>query len=232
MLRIRKSSERGHADHGWLNTYHSFSFAIYYDQAHMGFRDLCVINEDRVQPGMGFPTHPHRDMEIISYVLEGALQHKDSMGNGSVICPGEVQRMSAGTGITHSEFNHSKSELVHFLQIWIQPDRHGIIPEYEQKMFPDNEKQGVLRLIASQDGRYGSVTIHQDANLYASLLEPTEEVAHVIPAGRHVWLQVVRGSVLANGLRLDQSDGAAVSNEERLTVLAQEKAEILLIDLA
>jgi redox-sensitive bicupin YhaK (pirin superfamily) len=232
MLRIRKANERGHADHGWLNTYHTFSFASYYDPQQMGFRDLRVINEDRVQAGTGFPTHPHRDMEIISYVLEGALQHKDSMGNGSVIRPGEVQRMSAGTGITHSEFNHSQDDQVHFLQIWIQPDRDGVLPGYEQKFFPDEEKRGVLRLIASPDGRGGSVTIHQDVALYAALLEPGEEVVHAITAGRHVWLQVVWGSVLANGHRLDASDGAALSNEERLVVSAQEKAEVLLFDLA
>ena len=232
MLRIRKAAERGHADHGWLNTYHTFSFANYYDPHHMGFRDLRVINEDRVQPGMGFPNHPHRDMEIISYVVEGALQHKDSMGNGSVIRPGEVQRMSAGTGITHSEFNHSPNDPVHFLQIWIQPDRDGVVPDYEQKFFSDEEKRGEFRLIASHDGRDGSVTIHQDVNLFASLLEVGEEITHNITAGRHIWLQVVRGTVLANGHRLDVSDGAAGSNEERLVVSAQEKAEVLLFDLA
>ena len=232
MLRIRKAAARGHADHGWLNTYHAFSFANYYDPQHMGFRDLRVINEDRVQRGMGFPTHPHRDMEIISYVLEGALQHKDSIGNGSVIRPGEVQRMSAGTGITHSEFNYSEEDQVHFLQIWIQPDGDGFVPGYEQKTFSNEEKRGVLRLIASRDGRDRSVTINQDVNLFASMLGSDEQITHVIPAGRHVWLQVVRGSVLANGHQLDVSDGAAVSNEERLVVSAQEEAEMLLFDLA
>ncbi|MEI6209375.1 MAG: pirin family protein [Desulfuromonadales bacterium] len=190
MLQIRRANERGHADHGWLNTYHSFSFADYYDPKHMGFRQLRVINEDRVQPGRGFPTHPHRNMEIISYVLEGALEHKDSMGNGSVIVPSEVQRMSAGTGITHSEFNHSKAELVHFLQIWILPDTEDVKPSYEQTYFPDEEKRGKLRLIASADGRDGSVTIRQDVNLYATLLEAGEEILHLMPSGRHVWIQV------------------------------------------
>jgi len=232
MLRIRKAGERGHADHGWLSTYHTFSFANYYDPKHMGFRDLRVINEDRVQPGMGFPTHPHRDMEIISYVLQGALQHKDSMGNGSVIRPGEVQRMTAGTGITHSEFNHSKDDPVHFLQIWIAPDKDGIVPGYEQKVFPDEKKKGAFRLIASRDGRDGSVTIHQDVDLFASILESGDKISHVIPEGRHVWLQVIRGSVQANGYFLDTSDGAALSNEDSVVVSSREKAEILLFDLA
>ncbi|BEH09492.1 MULTISPECIES: pirin family protein [Geobacter] len=232
MLRIRKATERGHADHGWLNTYHTFSFADYYDPKHMGFRALRVINEDRVQPKEGFPTHPHRDMEIITYVLEGALEHKDSMGNGSVIRPGEVQRMSAGTGITHSEFNHSGSELVHFLQIWIVPEKDGVAPSYEQTFFPDEEKRKKLRLIASRDGRNGSVTINQDVNLYAALLEQGEEIAHVVPAGRHVWLQVARGSVEINGHHLSPGDGAAVSDENQLIVIGKEKAEVLLFDLA
>jgi len=232
MLRIRKATERGHADHGWLNTYHTFSFAGYYDQKHMGFRELRVINEDRVQPKEGFPTHPHRDMEIITYVLEGALEHKDSMGNGSVIRPGEVQRMSAGTGITHSEFNHSGSELVHFLQIWILPEKNGITPSYEQTFFPDEEKRKNLRLIASRDGRSGSVTINQDVNLYAALLEHGEEIDHVVPAGRHAWLQVARGSVEINGHHLEQGDGAAVSDENQLIITGKEKAEVLLFELA
>jgi len=232
MLRIRKATERGHADHGWLNTYHTFSFAGYYDQKHMGFRELRVINEDRVQPKEGFPTHPHRDMEIITYVLEGALEHKDSMGNGSVIRPGEMQRMSAGTGITHSEFNHSGSELVHFLQIWILPEKNGITPSYEQTFFPDEEKRKNLRLIASRDGRSGSVTINQDVNLYAALLEHGEEIDHVVPAGRHAWLQVARGSVEINGHHLEQGDGAAVSDENQLIITGKEKAEVLLFELA
>ena len=232
MITIRKAYNRGHADHGWLNTYHTFSFANYYDPQHMGFRALRVINEDRVQPGMGFSTHPHQDMEIISYVLEGSLEHKDSMGNGSVILPGEVQRMSAGTGITHSEYNHSKTELVHFLQIWILPAIKGVTPSYEQKAFPEQEEQGNLRLVASQDGRDGSVTIHQDVNLYAAILESGEELVHPIPAGRHVWLQVARGKVRFNGVVLEQSDGAAISNEDRLAIAGLDKSEILLFDLA
>lgn len=232
MINIRKSTERGRADHGWLNTCHTFSFADYYDRKHMGFRELWVINEDRVQPREGFPTHPHRDMEIITYVLEGALEHKDSMGNGSVIRPGEVQRMSAGTGITHSEFNHSGSELVHFLQIWILPNQEGVKPSYEQKVFPDEEKLNNIRLIASQDGREGSVTIHQDVNLYAAIIEQKKELGYHVPAGRHVWLQVVRGSIELNGTSLDSGDGVAVSNEEYLNVMGKEKAEVLLFDLA
>lgn len=232
MIRIRKATERGHADHGWLDTRHTFSFADYYDPQQMGFRALRVINEDRVQPGMGFPTHPHRDMEIISYVLEGSLEHRDSMGNGSVIRPGEVQRMSAGTGITHSEFNHSRNEVVHFLQIWILPSTHGVTPGYEQKEFPGDGKRGVLRLVASPDGRNGSVTIHQDAYLYAALLESGEEVVYPLPAGRHAWLQVARGRVQVNDMVLEQGDGAAVSTETRVTVSGLEPSEILLFDLA
>jgi len=232
MLRIRKASERGHADHGWLNTYHTFSFADYYDPKQMGFRDLRVINEDRVQPSRGFPTHPHRDMEIVTYVLDGALEHKDSMGNGSVIRPGEVQRMSAGTGITHSEFNHSGTELVHFLQIWILPQKDGVTPGYEQKFFPDEEKLKNLRLIASRDGRSGSVTINQDVNLYAALLGAGEEIVFPLPDNRHVWLQVARGSVTFNGSLLKQGDGAAVSDEDQVVVTGKEKAEVLLFDLA
>jgi hypothetical protein len=232
MIRLRKSNERGHADHGWLNTYHTFSFADYYDPQQLGFRALRVINEDRVQPKAGFPTHPHRDMEIITYVLEGGLEHKDSMGNGSVIRPGEVQRMSAGTGITHSEFNHSGTELVHFLQIWIVPEQKGVNPGYEQKVFPDAEKVNRLRLIACRDGREGSVAINQDVNLYAALLEPGAALTYAMPAGRHVWLQVARGSVELNGHPLAQGDGAAVSDEKQLMVAGREKAELLLFDLA
>jgi redox-sensitive bicupin YhaK (pirin superfamily) len=231
MLTIRKAVERGHADHGWLNAYHTFSFANYYDPKHMGFRDLRVINEDRVQAGEGFPTHPHRDMEIITYVLEGALEHKDSMGNGSVIVPGEVQRVSAGTGITHSEFNHSRSELVHLLQIWILPDKEGVKPGYEQKFYPDEEKRGKWRLIASADGRDNSVTIHQDVYLYAALLDSGEKIVHEIAQNRHAWLQVARGQVVVNGQRMSQGDGLAVSREERLTVSADIPAEALLFDL-
>jgi hypothetical protein len=232
MLLIRKADERGHADHGWLNSWHTFSFADYYDPDYMGFRSLRVINDDRVQPGMGFSAHPHRDMEIISYVLDGELEHRDSMGNGSVIRPGELQRMSAGTGITHSEFNPSKSEPVHFLQIWILPDQKGLSPDYEQKLFPDEVKRGKLRLIGSSDGRDGSVTIHQDASIYAAMLDPGAEIVHTIPSGRHVWVQVARGKIHVNGYTLEQGGGAAVTDEDRLEIAGIENAEILLFDLA
>ena len=231
MITIRKSSERGHFDHGWLNTFHTFSFADYYDEKHMGFGGLRVINEDRVQPAQGFSTHPHRDMEIISYVLEGALEHKDSMGNGSVIRPGDVQRMTAGTGITHSEFNHSASELVHFLQIWIIPEQKSLTPSYEQTSFSLEEREGTLRLIASRDGRNGSVTIHRDVNLYTALLDADQEILYTIPAERRVWLQVVRGNVLFNDYLLEQGDGAAVSDEQLLSIKGETASEILLFDL-
>ncbi|WP_129126889.1 pirin family protein [Geomonas oryzae] len=231
MITIRRSEDRGHADHGWLDTHHTFSFADYYDPRHMGFRNLRVINEDRVRPGIGFPTHPHREMEIISYVLEGELAHRDSMGNGSVIRPGEVQRMSAGTGITHSEFNNSKTDPLHFFQIWILPQREGITPSYEQKFFPDEEKRGSLRLIASRDGDNGSVTINQDAKLYATLLEADEEIVHHLPAGHHAWVQVARGKVLVNGHVLEAGDGAAVSSEDVLRLTGKEASELLLFEL-
>ena len=231
MLHIRKAAERGHADHGWLNTWHTFSFADYHDPQFMGFRGLRVINEDRVQPGEGFGTHPHRDMEIISYVIDGALEHKDSMGNGTVIRPGEVQRMSAGTGITHSEFNHSSKELVHFLQIWILPDTKGLEPGYEQTFFSDEDKRGRLRLVASKDGRDGSLTIHQDAALYDSILEEGMKIDYPVPAGRHLWLQVVCGAVNVNGVSLGQSDGAAISDETLLKIIAEKDSELLLFNL-
>jgi hypothetical protein len=231
MITIRRSTERGHADHGWLDTRHTFSFADYYDPEHMGFRALRVINEDRVKPSMGFGTHPHRDMEIISYVIEGALEHRDSMGNGTVIRPGEVQRMSAGTGITHSEFNHSADEPVHFLQIWLLPNAKGITPSYEQTYFPDEEKRGRLRLVASPDGRNGSVTIHQDAFLYDARLDSGEEVAHPLTQGRHAWVQVVKGSVDLNGHTLHESDGAAVSAEDEVRISAKTGTEVLVFDL-
>ena len=198
MITVRKSSERGHFDHGWLNTYHTFSFAGYYDQKYMAFGALRVLNEDRVQPGQGFSTHPHHDMEIITCVMEGALEHKDSMGNGSVIRAGEVQRMTAGTGITHSEFNNSATGLVHFFQIWIIPEENGLTPAYEQALFSPEEKRGVLRLIASRDGRNGSLTIHRDVSLYSALLDSDEEIFYNIAAERLVWLQVVRGRLLLN----------------------------------
>jgi quercetin 2,3-dioxygenase len=232
MIKLRRADERGHADHGWLDTYHSFSFADYYDPSQMGFRALRVINQDRVQPKQGFPTHPHRDMEIVTYVLEGALEHKDSMGNGGVIRPGEVQRMSAGTGITHSEFNHSASEPVHFLQIWIHPDAAGLPPSYEQKAFPADERRGRLCLLASRTGRDGSVSYHTDTDLYATLLAPGQEVAHALRPGRHAWLQVARGAVRLNGHTLAAGDGAAASGEPALTIAGGEAAEVLLFDLA
>lgn len=232
MLTIRPSGERGHADHGWLDSYHSFSFADYHDPRHMGFRSLRVINEDRVAPARGFSTHPHRDMEIISYVVEGQLEHHDDMGNGSMIGPGEVQLMSAGSGVYHSEGNASAENPVHFLQIWIYPKDKGIAPRYQQKLFRDEDKKGRLRLIASPDGRDGSLTVHQDACLYAVLLSPKEEVIHRTAAGRYLWIQVVRGIITANGARLQQGDGAALENEKELTLIGRESAEVLLFDLS
>jgi len=232
MIIIRKADERGHFNHGWLNTYHTFSFDQYYDPRFMGFRSLRVINEDFVAAGRGFPTHGHRDMEIITYVLEGALEHKDSMGTGSVIRPGDVQKMSAGTGVRHSEYNHSQDEAVHLLQIWIMPDTAGINPDYQQKRFADEEKRGRLRLIASTDGSDGSITIKQDARVFATLLEPSEQVAHELKPNRHAWVQVARGAVELNGKLLNQGDGAAVSEEKSLTIVGKEPADVLLFDLA
>jgi redox-sensitive bicupin YhaK (pirin superfamily) len=232
MFTIRHAEARGHFDHGWLDTRHTFSFADYYDPSQMGFRGLRVLNEDRVQPGQGFPTHGHRDMEIISYVLAGALEHKDSMGTGSVIRSGDVQRMSAGTGVLHSEFNHSTSEVVHFLQIWILPATRGLEPSYEQKHFAESEKRGRLRLIASRDGAEGSVTIHHDARVYATVLDPGQSVAHPLGAGRHAWVQVARGAITLNGAALRQGDGAAASREPALVLAATEPAEVLVFDLA
>lgn len=231
MIVKRPAAERGHFDHGWLDTSHTFSFADYHDPTHMGFRSLRVLNEDRVAPGKGFGTHSHRDMEIITYVLEGALAHADSMGNRSTIVPGDVQRMSAGTGVTHSEFNGQRDRPVHFLQIWLVPDRRGLTPGYEQKAIPEAEERGVLRLVASPDGREGSVTIHQDADLYASRLLPGERVKHALAEGRHAWLQVVSGRVELNGTALGAGDGAAVSQETGLEVVALEPAHFLLFDL-
>jgi redox-sensitive bicupin YhaK (pirin superfamily) len=232
MLTIRPSSERGHADHGWLDSYHSFSFADYHDPRHMGFRSLRVINEDRVAPGRGFSSHPHRDMEIISYVLEGELGHQDNMGNGSVIRPGDIQLMSAGSGVIHSEQNHSEKMPVHFLQIWIHPEQQGLKPGYQQTYFPVEEKRGRLRLIVSPDGHDGSVTIHQDACLYATVLDPGQEVVHRTSRERYLWVQVVSGSIRANATILQQGDGAAVSDETQLTLTGQQSAEVLLFDLA
>ncbi len=232
MLTIRRSGERGGGDHGWLKTQHTFSFNDYWDEKWMGFRSLRVINEDWVTPSSGFPTHPHRDMEIITYVLSGQLEHKDSLGTGSVILPGDGQRMSAGRGIRHSEFNPSPSEKVHLLQIWILPDKNGYDPGYEQKSFPEAEKRGRLRLIASSDGADGSVKIHQDAKLFVTLLGPGEEVRHTLGAKRHAWLQVAKGEVELNGQRLGQGDGAAVSDEKELTIKGTNDGEVLLFDLA
>ena len=232
MLKIRKSADRGTAILGWLYSRHTFSFSDYYDPDHMGFGPLRVINEDRVSPGHGFGTHGHRDMEIVSYVLEGALEHKDSIGTGSVIRPGEVQVMSAGTGIRHSEFNHSKTERVHFLQIWIVPNREGIAPRYDQKMFSDAEKRGRLRLVGSADGRDGSIVIHQDVELFATILNAGEQATHSLRAGRKGWLQVVRGAVDANGHHLDAGDGAAMHDEVAITVTAKvNDSELLMFDL-
>ena len=230
MITVRKAGDRGHFDHGWLDTRHTFSFADYHDPAHMGFRHLRVINEDRVAPGQGFPKHGHRDMEIISYVLEGALQHRDSLGTGSIIRPGEVQRMTAGSGVMHSEYNPSESEPVHFLQIWIVPDRRDLTPAYEQKAF--EAKRGALRLVASPDGREGSVTIHQDVALHAALLDEGMEVVHTLAPGRYAWVQVVRGTIALNGRTLDAGDGAAASDETSLRLTAAAPAEVLLFDLA
>jgi hypothetical protein len=232
MINIRRSNERGGGNFGWLNTRHTFSFDSYHDPKYMGFRSLRVINEDFVAPGEGFPLHPHRDMEIITYVLEGALEHKDSLGTGSVIRPGDGQRMSAGKGIRHSEMNASDSEKVHLLQIWIMPDRQGHEPSYEQKAFPESEKRGKLRLIAGPDGKDGSVTIHQDAKLYVSLLSPRQEVTHELGKGRYAWLQVAKGAVELNGKPLEQGDGAAISDEQKLAIKGTKDAEILLFDLA
>jgi len=232
MIQIRPSEERGGADHGWLKSHHTFSFSDYWDPKWMGFRSLRVINEDWVAPNNGFPTHPHRDMEIITYVLEGKLEHKDSLGTGSVILPGDGQRMTAGSGIRHSEFNPSKTDAVHLLQIWIQPEKAALPPSYEQKSFPEAEKKGKLRLIASRDASDGSVKINQDAKLYVSLLKPGEEVAHEFGAARHGWLQVARGAVEVNGKKLAQGDGAAISDEKTANIRGVEDSEVLLFDLA
>jgi hypothetical protein len=232
MLSIRRSNDRGGGDHGWLKTQHTFSFSDYWDEKWMGFRSLRVINEDWVAPSSGFPTHPHRDMEIITYVLSGQLEHKDSLGTGSVILPGDGQRMSAGLGIRHSEYNPSPSEKVHLLQIWIMPDKQGHEPGYEQKSFPEAEKRGTLRLIASRDGADGSVKINQDAKLFVSLLSPGDEVKHALGTKRHAWLQVAKGEVELNGRKLHQGDGAAISDEKNLNIKGIKEAEVLLFDLA
>ncbi len=230
MLKIRRGHERGHADHGWLNTYHTFSFADYYDPAFEGFRALRVINEDRVAGGMGFGTHGHRDMEIISYVLEGELQHRDSMGTGAVVRPGEVQRMSAGSGVMHSEFNASETKGLHFLQIWIIPARPGMTPSYEQKLFTPEERRGRFRLIAAPDSADGAVKIHQDVRLFSALLDG-EETRYQFAPERYGWLQVARGTATINGTTLSAGDGVAISDEREIAVTG-EGAEVLLFDLA
>ena len=231
-LTLRRAEERGAASLGWLDSKHTFSFGHYFDPRHLGFGPLRVINEDRVAPGGGFPTHPHSDMEIISYVLDGALEHRDSIGTGSVIRPGDIQRMSAGTGVRHSEYNASKDRPVHFLQIWIVPERDGLEPSYEQKTFSDDDKRGRLRLVGSRDGRAGSITIHQDVDLYATLLGPAETVNHDVAAGRGAWVQVVRGSIRANEEVLAAGDGASIVAPGQLSLVgAEEGSEILLFDL-
>jgi redox-sensitive bicupin YhaK (pirin superfamily) len=232
MIAVRKSNERFHTDIGWLDSRHTFSFGEHYHPEHQGFRALRVINEDRVAAGQGFPTHPHRDMEILSYVLEGALGHKDSMGTGSVIRPGELQRMTAGTGVLHSEQNAQPDAPTHFLQIWILPERRGLEPGYEQRAFPESERRGRLRLIAARDGRDGAVTVHQDAALYAALLAPGEKVTHALAPGRHAWVQVASGAVQLGTERLAAGDGASVSDEPSLEIAATVPSEILVFDLA
>jgi redox-sensitive bicupin YhaK (pirin superfamily) len=232
MITIRKAEERGHVNLGWLDTYHTFSFDQYYDPAHMHFRSLRVINEDRVAPGQGFPTHSHHDMEIITYILAGALEHRDSMGNGSVIRPGDVQRMTAGTGVAHSEFNPSSTEPVHLLQIWILPSARNLSPGYEEKLFSEDERRGQLRLIAARDGNDGAVKINQDARVYASLPEADQTIEHEIDRERYAWIQVARGTLNVNGIELNQGDGAAIAGESRLRITAHDAGEFLLFDLA
>jgi hypothetical protein len=232
MIIFRDRGTRGQTRTGWLDSKHSFSFGDYYDPAHIGFRALRVINEDRVIPGAGFPRHAHRDMDILSYVLEGGLQHKDSIGNGTVIRPGEIKRMSAGTGIEHSEFNASQTEPVHFLQIWIVPDKRGLPPSYEQKPVPLEERRGKLRLVAAPDAKDGAVTLHQDARVYVANLAAGERVAHDIASGHGVWVQVARGVIGLNGTELREGDGAALEEEKTATIEAETDAEILLFDLA
>ena len=232
MISIRQAAARGHADHGWLRSFHTFSFADYYDAAFMGFRTLRVINEDRVEPGKGFATHGHENMEILSYVIDGALEHRDSLGNGSVIRPGDVQRMSAGTGVRHSEFNPSDTTPVHFLQIWIVPAQRDLAPSYEQRTVPAAEKHNVLGLLASQDGRAGSVTIHQDVSVYATLLDPARRITHRLGPGRHAWVQIARGALTVNGIALAAGDGAALSGEPTLELAADTSAEAVIFDLA
>ncbi len=231
MVRVRRGMERGHFDHGWLNTYHTFSFAGYQDRAQMGFRSLRVMNEDWIAPGRGFGAHPHENMEIVTYVLSGELAHKDSLGTGSTIRPGELQRMTAGTGIVHSEFNPSMREPVHLYQIWMYPERAGLEPSYEQKAFPEEERRGRLRLVASPDGRDGSLSIRQDARLYLALMEGGEEISHELGPGRYAWVQVLRGEVALGELALSAGDGAAIAEEPGLRIQAGGQAEVLVFDL-
>lgn len=232
MIQVRKAAERGHADHGWLDTYHTFSFATYHDPQHMRFRALRVMNEDRIAPGQGFGTHPHHDMEIVTYVLSGALEHKDSMGNGEVLRPGEFQRMSAGTGITHSEFNPSATEPVHLYQIWLFPEQKGITPGYEQKRFLETGRRNRLQLVASRDATDGSLLIHQDARIYLADFDKPARIVYEMAPGRHAWLQVLRGRVTLNGHPLETSDGAAISDTSGLIIQADPGAELMLFDLA
>lgn len=232
MVTVRPGNQRGHFNHGWLNTYHTFSFSGYRDPRHMGFRSLRVMNEDFVAPGQGFGTHPHDNMEIVTYVLEGALEHRDSMGNGEVLRPGEFQRMSAGTGITHSEFNPSATEPVHLYQIWLFPDRRGITPSYEQKRFAEEERHNRLRLVASPDAADGSLLIHQDARILLGSLDANSEVTHTLGNNRHAWVQVLRGNAEVNGQKLTAGDGAALSDEANVTLKAQTDAEVMLFDLS
>jgi redox-sensitive bicupin YhaK (pirin superfamily) len=232
MITPRPGHERGHADHGWLDTRHTFSFARYHDPRYTGFRDLLVLNEDRVQPSRGFGAHSHADMEILSYVLEGALEHRDSLGTGSIIRPGEVQRMTAGTGVTHSERNPSATEPLHFLQIWIVPDARGLEPSYEQRTLTPQALHGRLHVIAARDGRDGAVTIHQDVDVFASRLDAGTRTAHTLRPGRYAWVQVIEGALDINGVRLSAGDGAAVSDEPELRLAAEADAHLLLFDLA
>ncbi|MBX3433163.1 MAG: pirin family protein [Pirellulales bacterium] len=234
MIQVRQARDRGHADHGWLKTYHTFSFATYQDPSHTRFRALRVMNEDFVAPGQGFGTHPHHDMEIVTYVLSGALEHRDSLGNGEVIRAGEFQRMSAGTGVTHSEFNPSATEPVHLYQIWLFPERKGIEPSYEQKRFPEEQRRNRWQLAASPDGAEDSLRIHQDARISLATLDPNREVRHALAVGRHAWLQVLRGRISLNGVALAAGDGAAVSDEPELTVVADgaDETEVMMFDLA
>jgi redox-sensitive bicupin YhaK (pirin superfamily) len=231
MIRLRRSEERGHANHGWLDTRHTFSFADYHDPEHMGFRSLRVINDDRIAPASGFPDHPHRDMEILSFPVEGALEHRDSMGNGSVIRPGEVQYMSAGTGVVHSEFNPSPEEECRLLQVWILPESRGGRPAYEQRRFPPEERRDRFRLVASPDGREGSLTLRRDAEVYSGIFSPGSAGRHALATGRHAWLQVVRGRLRLGDRELAEGDGAAYSDEPEVSLRALEETELLLFDL-